>query len=244
MSATGGNSAQASSDDAEAVLPVLQGVENKKGAWSASEDEILREGVLKHGTGNWVELAATLHFGRTGYQCKHRWERTLDPTVKKGLWSESEDEALRQGVAEYGERQWTKISSALLPHRTVHQCKQRWEDVVDPTIKKGPWTEDELVRLGDLIAEHGPAWALIATYMDGRAANGCRNVWLAKKNRRGPAANIEFSHPVPATASARPITGQKRAAPATSKNKKSKPCIAASAPESGDYVSHLSAFLL
>ena len=48
-----------------------------------------------------------------------------------------------QGHAQYGSR-WADIASALLPGRTGPQCKQRWERTLDPNIKSGKWTKEEV----------------------------------------------------------------------------------------------------
>ena len=29
--------------------------------------------------------------GRTGQQCLHRWQKTLNPTIRRGRWTKEED---------------------------------------------------------------------------------------------------------------------------------------------------------
>jgi hypothetical protein len=50
---------------------------------------------------------------------------------------------LIEGVAQYGSS-WTQMAAALLPGRTGPQCLRRWERTLNPEIKAGPWTRDEV----------------------------------------------------------------------------------------------------
>ncbi|KAJ3376617.1 hypothetical protein HDU92_009200, partial [Lobulomyces angularis] len=50
-----------------------------------------------------------------------RYQEALDPTVKKGRWSEEEDALLKKGLSEYGKR-WVKIAE-IVHGRTQRQCR-------------------------------------------------------------------------------------------------------------------------
>ena len=53
---------------------------------------------------------------------------------------------VRQHVAAFGPRKWSKIA-AHLPGRIGKQCRERWHNHINPEIRKGPWTaeEDEII---------------------------------------------------------------------------------------------------
>lgn len=55
--------------------------------------------------------------------------------VKGGIWKNTEDEILKAAVSKYGKNQWARISS-LLVRKTPKQCKARWFEWLDPSIKK------------------------------------------------------------------------------------------------------------
>jgi len=55
--------------------------------------------------------------------------------IKGGVWKNTEDEILKAAVMKYGKNQWARISS-LLNRKTPKQCKARWYEWLDPSIKK------------------------------------------------------------------------------------------------------------
>jgi pre-mRNA-splicing factor CDC5/CEF1 len=57
------------------------------------------------------------------------------PMIKGGVWKNTEDEILKAAVSKYGKNQWARISS-LLVRKSPKQCKARWFEWLDPSIKK------------------------------------------------------------------------------------------------------------
>jgi len=57
--------------------------------------------------------------------------------IKGGVWKNTEDEILKAAVMKYGKNQWARISS-LLVRKSAKQCKARWYEWLDPSIKKVP----------------------------------------------------------------------------------------------------------
>jgi hypothetical protein len=55
--------------------------------------------------------------------------------IKGGVWKNTEDEILKAAVMNYGKNQWARISS-LLVRKSAKQCKARWYEWLDPSIKK------------------------------------------------------------------------------------------------------------
>ena len=62
--------------------------------------------------------------------------------IKGGVWKNTEDEILKAAVMKYGLNQWARISS-LLPRKSAKQCKIRWYEWLDPSLKKIQWSHDE-----------------------------------------------------------------------------------------------------
>jgi hypothetical protein len=98
-------------------------VVNAKRAWTEDEDKQLIETVTKFGAQRWSLIASHMT-GRVGKQCRERWFNHLCPAVKKGEWTEEEDELIAQGVAELGTR-WSEIVKRL-PGRTDNAIKNRF----------------------------------------------------------------------------------------------------------------------
>lgn len=90
---------------------------------------------------------------------------------KGGVWKNSEDEILKAAVMKYGMNQWARIAS-LLVRKSAKQCKARWFEWLDPSIKKTAWTRDEEERLLHLAKIMPTQWRTIAP-MIGRTATQC-----------------------------------------------------------------------
>jgi pre-mRNA-splicing factor CDC5/CEF1 len=94
------------------------------------------------------------------------------PTLKGGTWTNVEDEILKVAVMKYGRHQWARISS-LLVRKTAKQCKARWLEWLEPTIKKTEWSRDEEERLLHLAKVMPCQWKSIAPIV-GRTAAQCQ----------------------------------------------------------------------
>ncbi|XP_057754167.1 transcription factor GAMYB-like isoform X3 [Arachis stenosperma] len=62
----------------------------KKGPWTSAEDAILVDYVKKHREGNWN--AVQRHSGLVGKSCRIRWANHLRPDLRKGAFTEEEEE--------------------------------------------------------------------------------------------------------------------------------------------------------
>ncbi|KAF8134512.1 pre-mRNA splicing factor component-domain-containing protein [Boletus edulis] len=78
---------------------------------------------------------------------------------------------LKAAIAKYGKNQWARISS-LLVRKTPKQCKARWYEWLDPSIKKTEWSKTEDEKLLHLAKLMPTQWRTIAP-MVGRTATQC-----------------------------------------------------------------------
>ncbi|CAK87238.1 unnamed protein product (macronuclear) [Paramecium tetraurelia] len=85
--------------------------------------------------------------------------------IKGGVWKNSEDEILKAAVMKYGLNQWSRISS-LLVRKSAKQCKQRWYEWLDPSIKKTEWTREEQEKVLHLAKIFPSQWRTIAPIVD------------------------------------------------------------------------------
>lgn len=142
----------------------LEGEVNKAGLkWTPEEDEMLREAVKRFGDKNWTSVANELGGLRSGQQCLHRWQKTLKPTIRHGRWDQNEDNLLAMAIKAYGAKNWRLIQKHV-PGRTDVQCRERWVNVLDPSVKSTEgWTGEEDALLLEMVAKFPKGkWSLVA----------------------------------------------------------------------------------
>ena len=108
--------------------------------WTPAEDDLLRTAVANNKASSWATIAEAVP-GRNHVQCFHRWTEALKPGLVKGAWSEAEDQLLIHLKASSGQKtSWGQLSQ-LVPGRSTKQCRERWQNFLDPALNKSKWTE-------------------------------------------------------------------------------------------------------
>ncbi|EAN91255.1 hypothetical protein C3747_24g312 [Trypanosoma cruzi] len=100
---------------------------------------------------------------------------------KGGAWTNSEDEVLRASLTVYGLQNWERVASMLV-RKTAAQCRERWENYLDPRLHiREAWTaeeEEQLVQLQSLFTNQ---WNLIARELRHRTGMN-RPAWLCEEH--------------------------------------------------------------
>ena len=180
----------------------------------ALDASALRSGGAVRAARDWSQIAcAAFGFARTETQCAERYEKVLKLGLVKGPWSAEEDETVRAAMQrQLAARNATCSSSSsssshessshaspvavaphsanwgeiakLLPGRLTKQVRERWQNHLDPSLLKTPWSAEEDFLLVSLQALLGNRWNEIARAFRGRSENAIKNRWNSKQRRR------------------------------------------------------------
>ncbi|KAH1249847.1 Transcription factor MYB93 [Glycine max] len=66
----------------------------KKGPWTPEEDQKLVQHIQKHGHGSWRALPKQAGLNRCGKSCRLRWTNYLRPDIKRGKFSQEEEQTI------------------------------------------------------------------------------------------------------------------------------------------------------
>ncbi|CAL2244192.1 unnamed protein product [Prunus armeniaca] len=96
----------------------------KKGPWTPEEDEKLVEYIKRYGHGSWRALPKLAGLNRCGKSCRLRWTNYLRPNIKRGNFSQEEEQTIINLHALVGNK-WSAIANNL-PGRTDNEIKNFW----------------------------------------------------------------------------------------------------------------------
>jgi len=153
-----------------------------KGKWNKEEDEMLKSAIEKFGAKNWRNISNYVD-GRTPIQCLHRWSKILQPGLIKGPWTVEEDRKLLAWIEKEGPTKWTACAE-FIKGRSGKQCRERYFNSLNPSLKKGNWTPDEDYLLFRLYKDIGTKWSLITKYFPGRTENSIKKTDFYSSLRR------------------------------------------------------------
>ncbi|CAL0319775.1 unnamed protein product [Lupinus luteus] len=104
--------------------PCCEKEHTNKGAWTKEEDERLIKHIKVHGEGCWRSLPKVAGLLRCGKSCRLRWINYLRPDLKRGNFTEEEDEIIINLHSLLGNK-WSLIAARLIG-RTDNEIKNYW----------------------------------------------------------------------------------------------------------------------
>ncbi|KAM8886957.1 snRNA-activating protein complex subunit 4 isoform 2-T2 [Spinachia spinachia] len=163
-----------------------------KTKWSKEEVQQLKEISRRHGERDWETIATELGTGRTAFLCLQTFQRFVSDSLKNGPWTPDEDALLRELVDKMRIGNFIPYTqmSYFMEGRDPAQLIYRWNQVLDPSLKRGFWTKEEDQLLLNAVSRFGERdWWKIRFEVPGRTDSGCRDRYydcLKAETKRGP----------------------------------------------------------
>ncbi|KAJ3323007.1 Myblike DNAbinding domain-containing protein [Boothiomyces sp. JEL0866] len=174
-------------EEKEITPPPFKKQKTEEQEWTAQDNQLLIETVEQVGQ-KWTEVAQKLN--RTPQQCQQHY---VNICPRKGKWSKQEDQQLLAAYKTLYEQEmaanngtapntqvttfWYKVAESIVG-RSGQQCMARYNETLDPSVKKGKWSaeEDELLQNG--FQQYGKSWVKLSSLIPGRTQRQCRTRWI------------------------------------------------------------------
>ncbi|XP_044329274.1 transcription factor MYB80 [Triticum aestivum] len=104
--------------------------------------------------------------------------------VKRGQWTDEEEDKLLSYIMQYGARNWRLIPKNAGLQRCWRSCRLRWANYLRLKLKHGEITDAEeqcIIKLHSVLSDR---WAVIAAQLPGRTSWDVKNHWNIKLKKK------------------------------------------------------------
>jgi len=179
--------------------------------WTRQEDKHLMKVMNAVKIGDyipWSEVANHLRH-RTKQQIYVRWNYRKNPHLRKGRFTYMETTTLLKAVQNYG-KDFCKISSIVMPHRTSIQLQDRYHTVMANINNWNLWSLNDDMTLINLHLKYKNNWSKIATYFSDKTRTQVRHRYNALLKYTMKGVSIEnIPRPPPSVYKERGLTYKK-----------------------------------
>lgn len=133
---------------------------------------------------NWDRISDDLYNRHAAVECQAMWRLVLHPNLKRGKWTDAEDDALLETAREFKFQNWEKIAEAIETPRSMFQCFLRYQTCFMrfATQKTAKFSAEEDKQLVALVNEHKTGniipWTTIARSMTHRSKQTLYNRYV------------------------------------------------------------------
>lgn len=105
-------------------------------------------------------------------------------------FSAEEDSKLLNLVQQYGTKNWVRISQ-MMETRNPRQCRERYNNYINPSLRKDNWKKEEDDLIEEKVLEFGPKWNKISKFFENRSDYSIRNRWMMLERHKAKSENME-----------------------------------------------------
>lgn len=120
--------------------------------------------------------------GKSAYFDDQEWQKQKRGLIKQ-KFTEEEDNKLRAIIENIGTVDWKKVANQM-KSRNARQCRERWNNYLNPDLNDAPWTPEEDKLIEELYEKFGTQWNKIGKHFDNRSDNSLRNRWMKIKRSK------------------------------------------------------------
>ncbi|KAF2285465.1 hypothetical protein GH714_004717 [Hevea brasiliensis] len=128
----------------------------KKGPWTPEEDKILISHIQKYGHSNWRALPKLAGLLRCGKSCRLRWINYLRPDIKRGNFTEEEEETIIKLHEMLGNRRAQTKQDSKSNNQELYVTVPKCEEISVSNLSESENSVPTLPGLPESPGRHSP----------------------------------------------------------------------------------------